>query len=141
MFRIVFASSKSSGVLRIMSTRDQYLEDAWKQALKYLIDNKQYIYVNLHQVNKAFEQRFYYLSQLFIGNDIGEEEWLSLWKLLYKERKKALYPYFYKNEDSIYRSIFLIITGISAIQYLCKDNVEKSSKFLNYIWEAIKEIH
>ena len=24
-----------------MSTRDQYLEDAWKQALKYLIDNKQ----------------------------------------------------------------------------------------------------
>jgi len=41
MFRIVFASSKSSGVLRIMSTRDQYLEDAWKQALKYLIDNKQ----------------------------------------------------------------------------------------------------
>lgn len=108
---------------------------------KYLMDDKQYIYVNLHQVNKAFEPRFYYLSQLFIGNDIGEKEWLSLWKLLYKERKKALYPYFYKNMDSIYRSIFLIITGISAIQYLCKDDVEKSSKLLNYIWGAIKEIH
>ncbi len=108
---------------------------------KYLMNEKQYIFVNLHQVNKAFEPRFYYLSQLFIGNNIGEEEWLSLWELLYKERKKAMYPYFYKNTDSVYRSIFLIITGISAIQYLCEDNTKKSSKLLNYIWEAVKEIH
>ncbi len=108
---------------------------------KYLTDKNQYLYVNLYQVNKVFEPRFYYLSQLFIGKNIGENDWLHLWNRLYKERKRAIYPNFYKNTDSIYRSIFLIITGVSAIQYLCEDDITKASKLLNYIWEATKEIH
>ncbi len=109
---------------------------------EYLLDKKQYIYVNLYQVNKAFEPRFYYLSQLFIGNEIGEKEWLKLWNLIYDDRKEVIYPYFYKRDSkSMYRSIFLIITGIAAIQYLCKENREKSSKFLDYVWQATKEIY
>lgn len=109
---------------------------------EYLLDTSQYIYVNLYQVNKAFEPRFYYLSQLFIGETIGAKEWKELWNIFYKERLEVMYPYFYKrNSKSMYRSIFLIITGIAAIQYICKENKAKASEFLSYIWEATKEIY
>lgn len=109
---------------------------------EYLLDTSQYIYVNLYQVNKAFEPRFYYLSQLFIGETIGAKEWKELWNIFYKERLEVMYPYFYKrNSKSMYRSIFLIITGIAAIQYICKENKTKASEFLSHIWEATKEIY
>ncbi len=109
---------------------------------EYLLDTSQYIYVNLYQVNKAFEPRFYYLSQLFIGETIGVKEWNELWNLVYKERLESKYPYFYKhNSKSMYCSIFLIITGIAAIQYLCKENKQKSAKFISYVWQAAKEIY
>lgn len=129
-------------LLILLEDSPNFNQQYYELLKEYLSDTSQYIYVNLYQVNKAFEPRFYYLSQLFIGETIGVKEWNELWNLSYKERLEGKYPYFYKhNSKSMYRSIFLIITGIAAIQYLCKENKEKSSKFIDCVWQATKEIY
>ncbi len=128
--------------LIFLEEEPEYNEDYYNLLKKYLSTESQCIYLNLYEPAKAFEPRFYYLSQMFLGEHIGENEWYDLWKMLYKERKEMQYPLFYKGTKIMYRSAFLLVIGIAALQYLCDmDNKQKAVRLLNFLWSAVKEVY